>query len=318
MEIQTIDSDTLISNTKILVGKERELTTRVIEHLYEIERRYLFASRGYSSMYEFCIKELKYSEGAAHRRIAAMRLVKVVPQTKEFVQTGKLTLTQASAVQGFFNNERKINKKEYSPSQKLKVIESVCGQSKRDTEKTLLKISPNAILAKNDKTRTMTAAGDTRISFTADNELMQKLKRVKELAAHKLNGSESYADIIKLLADKFIKENDPNLKPPLQKAPKTNLTKVTNFTSPESYKQKSTSQTRYIPQKVKQEVWHRDDGKCTYRDPKTKHQCHSKYGLEYEHLIPFSHGGPSTTDNLTLRCRTHNKLAALKYFERKF
>ena len=41
-------------------------------------------------------------------------------------------------------------------------------------------------------------------------------------------------------------------------------------------------------------------------------------GLEYEHLIPFSHGGPSTTDNLTLRCRTHNKLAALKYFERKF
>ena len=39
----------------------------VLHHLREVERRFLFAELGYSSLFEYCISELKYSAGSAQR-----------------------------------------------------------------------------------------------------------------------------------------------------------------------------------------------------------------------------------------------------------
>lgn len=56
--------------------------------------------------------------------------------------------------------------------------------------------------------------------------------------------------------------------------------------------------SRGIPQKVKLEVWQRDQGKCV--------QCGDSNYLEYDHIIPFSLGGASTEGNLQLLCRRCN------------
>jgi stress response protein SCP2 len=56
--------------------------------------------------------------------------------------------------------------------------------------------------------------------------------------------------------------------------------------------------SRSIPQNVKLEVWHRDAGKCV--------QCGDNNYLEYDHVIPYSLGGASTTNNLQLLCRRCN------------
>jgi hypothetical protein len=39
----------------------------------EVESRQLHLARGHSSLYGFCIQELKMSEGAAYRRISEAR-----------------------------------------------------------------------------------------------------------------------------------------------------------------------------------------------------------------------------------------------------
>jgi len=56
---------------------------------------------------------------------------------------------------------------------------------------------------------------------------------------------------------------------------------------------------RIIPTWVKLEVWKRDGGKCT--------MCGSDKDLHFDHIIPWSKGGSSSTpDNIQLLCGKHN------------
>ena len=59
----------LVADTKKCVEREREATLAVLERLREIRRRQLHLEIGYSSLHEFCVVELGYSDGAAYRRI---------------------------------------------------------------------------------------------------------------------------------------------------------------------------------------------------------------------------------------------------------
>jgi hypothetical protein len=56
---------------------------------------------------------------------------------------------------------------------------------------------------------------------------------------------------------------------------------------------------RVIPTSVKLEVWKRDGGKCT--------KCGATEDLHFDHVIPWSKGGSSSTaDNIQLLCGKHN------------
>ena len=56
---------------------------------------------------------------------------------------------------------------------------------------------------------------------------------------------------------------------------------------------------RIIPTGVKLEVWKRDGGKCV--------QCGVTENLHFDHIIPFSKGGSSSTpENVQLLCGKHN------------
>lgn len=57
--------------------------------------------------------------------------------------------------------------------------------------------------------------------------------------------------------------------------------------------------SRRISQRVKNEVWRRDNGKCA--------DCGSRINLEYGHIIPFSKGGSNTARNIELLCEKCNR-----------
>ena len=58
------------------VKAETNQTLEVLNLLREAEDRKIFLEMSYGSLFEFATKFLGYSEGAAMRRIQAMRLVK--------------------------------------------------------------------------------------------------------------------------------------------------------------------------------------------------------------------------------------------------
>lgn len=71
--------------------------------------------------------------------------------------------------------------------------------------------------------------------------------------------------------------------------------------------------SRYIPAAIRREVLERDGGRCTFKSDRGQ-RCGSQFGLEFDHIVPESRGGKSTTENLRLRCRTHNQLEADRVF----
>lgn len=59
-----------------------------------------------------------------------------------------------------------------------------------------------------------------------------------------------------------------------------------------------------IPERVRIEVWRRDDGKCA--------KCGSRERLEYDHIIPISKGGSNTARNIELLCEKCNRSKGAK------
>lgn len=61
----------------------------------------------------------------------------------------------------------------------------------------------------------------------------------------------------------------------------------------------STEKREPIPEDVRFEVWRRDGGKCV--------RYGSQKSLKFDHIIPFSKGGSSTTRNIQLLCQNCNR-----------
>jgi hypothetical protein len=83
----------LLTATRRLVGRSNQLLAALLAHLGEVEVRGIHRTRACSSLYTYCIYELRYSEDEAYRRVAAARLVRRFPTLLDAVASGELHLT---------------------------------------------------------------------------------------------------------------------------------------------------------------------------------------------------------------------------------
>ena len=97
----------LLPETSKLVRHERHLQGAVIDHLAEIGARGLYLERGFSSLFDYAVRELGYSDAAAARRIGAMRLCADQPDAREGLRDGSLTLSAAAELQWAFDRQRR-------------------------------------------------------------------------------------------------------------------------------------------------------------------------------------------------------------------
>ena len=144
--VKNISDAVLLEATDQLVAQERELLISVLEHLREIERRRLFCDLGYKSLFEYAVKRLKYSEDQAGRRIAAMRLLKELPEIEEKIEDGSLTLTNIGLAQSLFRQEAKSQP--FTLEQKSELLENLANKSKREAEQIVMKNSSDPVTLK--------------------------------------------------------------------------------------------------------------------------------------------------------------------------
>ena len=97
----------LLAHTRSLVLHEQALQLAVLDHLREIHARHLHLRLGFSSLFDYAVRELGYSEGAAWRRIKAMRLCAETAGTRERLQDGSLTLSAAAQLQNTFDLQQR-------------------------------------------------------------------------------------------------------------------------------------------------------------------------------------------------------------------
>ena len=89
----------LLAQTQRLAGNRRCLEVHILDHLGEIERRGLALRRGFSSLFDYAVRELRFSDAAAQRRIQALRLCRRHGWVRDKLQHGDLTLTAAAQLE---------------------------------------------------------------------------------------------------------------------------------------------------------------------------------------------------------------------------
>ena len=296
LNLKILSDNSLLESTRDLAAKEREITLSILHHLREVERRRLFAVLGYSSLHEYCRQDLHWSEGSAHRRISSMRLLKELPELEKKLETGILNLSLLSQAQSFLRREPTKTLEE-----KRECLTALEGKSTREAERVLLKRASQPEKHLPEKIRAISET-HAQVTFTADQTLIDEIRELQGLLAHTHPGM-SIEDVIRHAVNDSLKR----LKPKAPKSPP----------APESapeLKKETRRDSAYVPAEIKRAVWHRDRGECSYIHTKSGRKCASRYALEYDHFQPRRLGGPTTVQNLRLRCRTHNQLAAIQTY----
>jgi hypothetical protein len=282
MNLTSITDDTLLTNILCLVDQERELLTKVLTCLKEIERRRLFSDLGYKSLFDFTVHHLKYTEAQAYRRISAMRMLRELPQLEEKISTGEISLTHIGLAQAYFREEEKHNNQQMKSSEKLEVFNQIANKSVREAEKFTLSLSTAPEVSRPDSIKAV-SSDRIEMKFYANERLRKKIEDLRGLLAHKAPNI-SLGDLFEQLCDLGLSQW--SITPDKFAAPKKRC--VNSLAE----------QSRQVFLKAK--------NKCT--------NCGSTYALEIDHIIPQAKGGSSESDNLRLLCRACNQRSAIREF----
>jgi len=104
MNLKHLTDSTLLADTKILVRQEQALLSKILWHLKEVDERRLYSELKYSSLFDYCTKELGYSESSAQRRIVAARALGQFPEIAPKIEAGELTLATVALVVSEFKD----------------------------------------------------------------------------------------------------------------------------------------------------------------------------------------------------------------------
>ncbi len=123
----------LLTDLDACVKLEKQTTLSVLECIAEVDHRRLWLREGYSSLFDFCVRRLNYSEGEAARRIQSARCAQKVEAVKPLLQENTLSLTALSMIAPFVTKE---NAKELLPQ--------VENKSSREVERVLREVFPES------------------------------------------------------------------------------------------------------------------------------------------------------------------------------
>lgn len=100
-----LTDETLLRNFTTLIARDRTSTAEILAHIAEIDDRRLYAPKGHSSMFSYCVEGLHFSEDAAAKRIHAARACRRHPLLFEALSNGRLHLSGICLLAPHLNEE---------------------------------------------------------------------------------------------------------------------------------------------------------------------------------------------------------------------
>ena len=149
------------------------------------------------------------------------------------------------------------------------------------------------------------------LQFSASEAFMAKLERARSLVWHRLAAHASLESVFELALDRLIEREDPCVRKVRRERKAMGRKQVTpNAPKPPRVSRTTTvTVARRIPTAVRDEVYARDHGNCTFTGADGR-RCASKRALQIDHIKPVAVGGIGETANLRLLCAYHNRLEA--------
>ena len=238
--VSALSDDRLLERTKELSGLEHHVEVVVIDHLREIHRRRLYLRRGFSSLFDYAVRELGYSDAAAWRRLKAMRLCADIDGVRERLQDGSMTLNAAAQLQNAFDRQERDRDRaarsapggdgfgdaaqsqdgsapgpaqpaERKPpvldrSARRALVEQAAGKSSRQVMRLLAEVDPE-LAAPADRVRPL-GAGRWELKAVIDDECRRGLERLKGLLSH-VDPHMTLGQIVGRLVQEGLDRHDP-------------------------------------------------------------------------------------------------------------
>ncbi len=289
----------------------------LMSHLAEFDRRRLAGEFGHPSLFHYCVRVLGFSEAAAYKRIQAARAVRDFPELLVELSSGRLNLAAVVAISPHLSHENIAE-----------LVSTARGKTIRELESFLAALAPRAdspdmLRALPLRAKGIRAAHPSRhpepisedryvFRFTGARTVREKYERARALLLGRPAGAcmETIFDAaLEALLERVDPERRLNRKAE-RIAPARGKEVSTEAAQPAGAPERS----RRIPQAIKDAVWRRDGGRCTFIGPDGQ-RCPEAARLEYDHIVPWGKGGGSDlASNIRLMCRTHNQLHARRAF----
>jgi hypothetical protein len=346
--ISELSDSELLANTRGLIGRSNQVFAALLAHLGEVEARGLHRTRACSSLFAYCVYELRLSEDAAVRRVAAARLVRKFPRLLDAVAAGELHLTGLLLLGPHLTREnfgdvmaraKYRSKKEITKLVRLldplpdvpARIEALGPIQQGATHRNptwseqVASFCPVRELAPGDRPRDWAASEESsapartteplryKVQFTATEEYVDLMERAAALLSNRgeQNGIEEiHLRALRLLVERLEKRRfGAPARTAKSAKPPASAKSMDSSKNTSKPSKPLARRSRHIPARIRRAVFERDGARCTHRDDGGQ-RCRETHRLELHHLVPFAQGGEHTPANLTLRCAAHNALAA--------
>lgn len=284
MNIAKLSDQDLHQKLMELKSKESHIVALIVSHLEGVYRRRLFADFGCSSIYDYCIRILGYSNGEAHRKISACKLASQISGVRESIAAGELSLSNAASVQMLVSKLQSVGPASVSLESIGSIVERVKNKSTRQCEKELHKIAQEHSLPIPVLTATRRNVNDlAQLKVCVSRENLDALKIEM--------GITSEQELIEQLIANKLMEIRESKKAAFEAEVKLRAHKL--GTKPRSI---SRSKRAIVIKKA--------EGKCQ--------NCGTSSRLEIDHRQSVAKGGGNDLNNLRVLCRSCNQRAAIQ------
>jgi len=351
--LEHVASNVLLRDLHALAATDRSTTALLLAHIGEVKERKLYRGAAQPNMHLYCVNVLRFSEDCAHKRLQAAGAARRFPAIFGLLAEGRLHLSGICLLAPHLLPENADELITASLDRTKAAIEKVLADRfpQPDMPEVLRALPPRPIgPAAMDAAEPKTAPGqfffsssqaltdpetsdpsdepapqcsapapEDRVAapqyprvkplapqryglqLTLDEETHDLLREAQDLSPH-AQGGRQILDVIRCSLRYYVRH-----------------LKQRRFAETEKPRRatKKPNSVRTIPAAVKRAVRARDGGQCTFVSEKSE-RCPAKGSLEYDHVKPVAKGGESTVDNLRLRCRAHNQLAAEKEYGEEF
>jgi len=299
MNIKNISNQDLDQALKGFVVKEREILTDILLHIAEVDRRKLYLTFAYSSLFDYLTKHIGYSAGSAQRRIDAARLSKEIPEVISRLEDGSLNLAQVGLLQKSVRQSQSENKRKVSALEKKEIVEKLSGKSLAESQ---ILVNQSLNISVKELTKTTHQQDESiRFELTLTNSQWQKLNQMRELLSNSLpNGSGDWDQVLEYVSDTVIAQKSPKERKKDETSRTTQNIAVADVAGIEVIKARVP-----LNKKVRDQVFERDKC-CQFKDKHTGKMCGSKWRLHVDHVHPVYAGGSNEVQNLRILCANHN------------
>ena len=293
-----------------LVRAEKRNVALVIAHIAEMSRRKGYLERGYKNLFEYATRRLNLSEGSVARRIQVANVSRRFPQILVVLAENRISLTVAGLLAPVLT-EGNVEK----------LLSDCGGMTKREAEEYLGALRPKPVFAasirKVPSPPALTASPMVQVAslqpprpqaatprtvprvspsilepampdqfnfrFAADRKFKEKFERLAEVLGVE-NPLQHMAEIMEQAIDMALDKKDVKRKRAQRLERKS---RSGDDSQQKSCPGKISAKSRYIPSHVRERVHARAAYQCEYTSPDGT-RCHSRTGLEVEHVLPFA------------------------------